>query len=218
GLRQGSNLTRVFQEYISRAIKGIDSELLVLRRLYQQDPAHFQFENWIDSATARSSLTAHISITGPDGILRLSSLGAVRSTIDIADREPFRVQVASTADELYISKPSIGQLSGKPSIHLTRRLLTDDGSFGGIIGASLDIIELENFYNSIDIGRQGIIALVGFDGVVRARSGREDSAKGYVGQSVSGRTMFGLFRQNPVGSFWNSRNTVTFEQIKRLIS
>jgi diguanylate cyclase (GGDEF)-like protein len=218
GLRQGSNLTRVFDEYISRAISGIDGELLVLRKLYAQDPAHFDFDNWVDSSAARSNLTVHLSITGPDGILRLSTLGPVRSTIDIADREPFRVHVTSTADELYISKPSIGQLSGKPSIQLTRRLLTDDGSFGGIIGASLDIVELEKFYNSIDIGRQGIIALVGFDGVIRARSGREDSAKGYVGQSVSSRTMFGLFRQNPVGSFWNSRNTETFEQIKRLIS
>ncbi len=217
-MRQGSNLTRVFDEYISRAISGIDRELLVLRKLYAQDPVHFDFDNWVDSSAARGNLTVHMSIVGPDGILRMSTLGPVRSTIDITDREPFRVHLGSTADELYISKPSIGQLSGKPSIQLTRRLLTDDGSFGGIIGASLDIVELEKFYNSIDIGRQGIIALVGFDGIVRARSGRDTSAKGYVGQSVSGRTMFGLFRQNPVGSFWNSRNNETFEQIKRLIS
>ena len=218
GLRQGSNLSRVFDEYISRAISGIDGELLVLRKLYAQDPAHFDFDNWIDRSTARNKLTVHLAITGPDGIIRLSTLGPVRSTIDISDQEPFRVHVDSAADELYISKPSVGHLSGKPSIQLTRRLLTDDGSFGGIIGASLDVVGLEKFYNSIDIGREGIIALVGFDGVVRARSGRDVAAKGYVGQSVSGRSMFGLFRQNPVGSFWNTQNTKTFEQVKRLIS
>src|ERR1700681_1706061 len=85
GLRQGSNLTRVFEEYISRAISGIDSELLVLRKLYQKDSAHFDFENWIDSTTTLSKLTVHISITGPDGIIRLSSLGPVQSTIDISN-------------------------------------------------------------------------------------------------------------------------------------
>ena len=37
--------TRVFEEYISRAISGIDGELLVLRKLYAQDPAHFDFDN-----------------------------------------------------------------------------------------------------------------------------------------------------------------------------
>ena len=218
GVRQGSNLTRVFDEYISRTLSGIDDELLVLRKLYAQDPTHFAFGKWIDRSTARNNSTVHFSITGPDGIIRLSTLGPVRSTIDIKDREPFRVHVDSTADDLYISKPSIGQLSGKFSIQLTRRLPTDDGSFGGIIGASLDIVELENFYNSIDIGREGIIALVGFDGVIRARSGHDVAAKAYVGQSVSGRTLFGLFRENPVGTFWNNRNAQSFEQIRRLIS
>src|ERR1700722_3371621 len=74
GLRQGSNLTRVFDEYISHAISGIDGELLVLRKLYAQDPAHFEFGNWIDRSTARNNLTVHFSITGPDGIIKLSTL------------------------------------------------------------------------------------------------------------------------------------------------
>jgi diguanylate cyclase (GGDEF)-like protein len=218
GLRQGSNMARVFEEYIARAISGIDSELLVLRKLYEQDPAHFRFDNWIDGATTGSNLTVHFSITGADGILKLSSLGPIRSTIDLSEREPFRVHIDSATDELYIGQPSIGHLSGKPSIQLTRRVPTPDGSFDGIITASLDIVELEKFYNSIDIGREGIIALVGFDGVIRARSGRDAAAKGYVGQSVSGRAMFGQFRKIPAGSFWNSRNSTNFEGIKRLIS
>ena len=217
GLRQGSNLTHVFEEYIARAIKGTDSELLVLRKVYQQDPEHFDFDHWIDDAT-RSPLTVHLSITGPDGIIRLSSLGPIRSTVDNSDREPFRVHVNGTTDELFISQPTIGHLTGKPSIQLTRRLSTPDGSFGGVIAASLDIVELENIYNSIDIGHAGIIALVGFDGVVRARSGRDPTAQGYVGQSVLGRTMFGQFRQKPAGSFWSSRNSATFERVNRLIS
>src|SRR3981081_3434994 len=161
GLRQGSNLTRVFEEYISRVIRGADRELLVLRTLYQQDAASFDFASWIDNAKARDDLTVHFSITGPDGIIRSSSLGPVRSTIDIRDREPFRVHVDSRVDQLFISQPSMGLLSGKPSVQLTRRIAAPDGSFGGIIGASLDVLQLENFYNSIDIGYAGIIVLVG---------------------------------------------------------
>jgi diguanylate cyclase (GGDEF)-like protein/PAS domain S-box-containing protein len=218
GLRKGSNMARVFEEYIARVISGIDSELLVLRKLYEQDPEHFRFDNWVDSATTRSNLTVHFSITGPDGILKLSSLGPIRSTIDLSAREPFRVHVDSTTDELYISQPSIGHLSGKPSIQLTRRLLAPDKSFRGVITASLDIIELEKFYNSIEIGRDGIIALVGFDGVLRARSGRDAAASGFVGQSVTDRKLFGLFRQNPAGAYWNSVSSAYFEGLSRLIS
>ena len=153
GLRQGSNLSRVFEQYIARAISGIDGQLLVFRKLYEQDPAHFAFESWIDRAATPSNLTVHFSITGADGIIRLSSLGPVSSVIDISAREPFRVHAGTAADELYISQPSVGHLSGKLSLQLTRRLITADGTFGGIITASLDIVELERFYNSIDIGR-----------------------------------------------------------------
>jgi diguanylate cyclase (GGDEF)-like protein len=217
GLRQGRNLARVFEEYISRVITGTDGELLVLRKLYAQDPAHFNFDDWIDSATTRSNLTVHFSITGPDGIIRQSSLGPIRSTVDISDREPFHVHVDSRADELYISKPSIGLLSGKPSIQLTRPLVAPDGSFGGTIGASLDILQLEKFYNSIDIGRAGVISLVGLDGIIRARSGRDAVASGFIGQSVAERKLFGLLGQDPTGAYWNSLKDTKFEGISRLI-
>jgi hypothetical protein len=186
-----------FSKSISRVITGTDIELLVLRKLYAQDPAHFDFDDWIDSATTRSNLTVHFSITGPDGVIRLSSLGPVRSTVDISDREPFRVHVDSRADELFISQPSVGLLSGKPSIQLTRPLVTPDGSFGGIIGASLDVLQVEKFYNSIDIGRKGVISLVGLDGIIRARSGRDPAASGFIGQSVAERKLFGLLPQEP---------------------
>jgi hypothetical protein len=106
GLRQGSNLTRVFDEYISRAISGIDGELLVLRKLYAQDPAHFDFANWIDGSAARGNLTVHISITGPDGILRLSTLGPVRSTSPFGFTSPRRRTSSTSASRPWANCPA----------------------------------------------------------------------------------------------------------------
>ena len=40
-VRQGSNLTRVLEEYIKRVVKETDSTLLALRQSYQEDPQHF---------------------------------------------------------------------------------------------------------------------------------------------------------------------------------
>jgi len=219
GLRKGTNLTRVFEEYISRVIKGTDSQLLLLRKLYEQDPAHFDFANWIDSDRIQSDLTIHFSLTGTDGIIKLSSLGPIQSRVDISSREPFKVHINSLVDQLYIGAPTIGQLSGKPSIQLTRRLTAPDGSFGGTIGASLDVLQLEKFYDSIDVGRAGVITLVGFDGIIRARSGRTPTAREFIGNSILHTKMFELYRQSPVGSYWNSENTTRgFEGVKRLIS
>jgi diguanylate cyclase (GGDEF)-like protein/PAS domain S-box-containing protein len=215
---QGQTLARVFDEYISRVINGVDGELLLLRKIYEQNPSHFDFANLIDNKTILSSLAVHFSITDSRGLIRLSSLGPVRSTVDISNTETFRAQLNSKSDDLYISAPNIGHLSGKLSIQLTRRLIEPDGSFGGTIGASLDVVQLDNFYNSIDIGPAGIITLVGFDGIIRARSGRNPVSSGFIGQSTSQTKLFELIRKSPVGSYWNSTSAHQFEGINRLIS
>ena len=218
GLRQASNLTRLFEEYIWRVIRGTDSELLFLRKEYEHDPENFDFANWIDVERLGGDLTVHLSITAPDGIIKLSTLGPIKSRVDISEIESFSVHVNSTSDDLYISTPSIGHMSGKPSIQLTRRLVRPDGSFGGVIAASLNVMQLEEFYNTIDIGQGGIISLVGFDGIIRARSGRDAGAMGFIGRSITDRRMFDLFRQKPTGAYWNSADPANFEGISRLIS
>ena len=218
GLRQGLNLSRVVEEYVSRVIKGTDSALLVFRKLYAEDPEKFNFYNWTDSTTARNNMTVLFSITGPDGFIRHSTFGRLPEAVNIREREPFSVHIDSTTDELYISKPTVGLLSGKPSIQLTRKLYAPDGSFGGVITASLDLLQLEQFYNSITIGAGGVIALVGTDGIIRARSGRDVSAHDFVGQSVAERKVFTMLPRSPTGAYWNSANELKFDRIRRLIS
>ena len=218
GLRQGSNLTRVLEEYISRVIRATDNELLVLRKLYQQDATHFDFANWTDSGNFRNDLTVHFSITGPDGFIKMSTLGPIRSPVDISAIDSFSVHVHSTSDELFISPPSIGHMSGKLSIQLTRRIAKPDGSFGGVVAASLDVLQLEEFYNSIDIGRASIIAIVGNDGIIRARSNRDAAAMDIIGQSISDRRLFEQYRQSPTGSYWNQLNATNIQGVSRLIS
>src|ERR1700716_647516 len=187
GLRQGSNLTRIFEEYISRVVQSSDSQLQFLRKLYEQDPAKFDFAHWIDGPKRRNDLTFHFSVIDPDGIIRHTSIGPVRSRVDISQNDSFRVHSNSTTDELYISEPRAGRLSGQLSLQLTRRLRKPDGAFGGIISSSLDVQRLQQFYNSIDVGRDGIVSLVGFDGIIRVRSGPHPAGGGFRG-TLAGRT------------------------------
>jgi len=198
--RQGSNLTRVFAEYIARAIRSTDSQLIILRKLYQRDGDNFRFENYIDVATAPIGLTLHFSITGPDGIIKLSNLGSLSSPVNIGELKQFKIHKDTKADELYISEPGIGRISGKPSIHLTRPIFASDGSFGGIIGASVDIRTLQSFYNSIDLGDGGTISLIGFDGVIRVRGGHNPKVERLGGLAIPSAKMFELYREQPTGA------------------
>ena len=72
-----------------------------------------------------------------------------------------------TGDELFISRPLIGRISGKWSVQFVRRLFDAGGAFDGVVVASLDPAFLSRFYASVDSGR-GALLLAGQDGFLRA--------------------------------------------------
>ena len=76
-------------------------------------------------------------------------------------------------------------------IQLARRIERSDGSFAGVIVASLDPNYLSRFYSSVDIGEAGYVRIVGTDGIVRAVGGHTPEL---LGQDLSGVTLFSTLR------------------------
>lgn len=168
--QDSANLARAFEEQIARTVRGIDSTLLVLRAIYVKDTKTFDLAEWTWHAGIVTDVVIQYAIIGQDGKLRASSLGQV-SPVDLSDRDHFKAHLDAAIDDVFISKPLVGRHSGKPSIQLSRRILFPDGTFAGVIVASVDPAKLVQFYQSIDIGRDGAINLIGLDGVVRASKG-----------------------------------------------
>jgi diguanylate cyclase (GGDEF)-like protein len=164
------NLALTFEEQMLRTIRGIDSTLLVLRAVYEKYPATFDLAEWTWHAGIVSDVVFQYSFIDRNGFLKATSTGPV-SPIDLRDREHFRVHVDSEHDEVFISPPLVARLHGKPLIQLSRRILTNNGTFDGVITASLNPARLAKFYETIDIGKDGSISVVGLDGYVRASRG-----------------------------------------------
>jgi diguanylate cyclase (GGDEF)-like protein len=119
----------------------------------------------------------------------------------------------SQSDELFISKPIIGRTSGKRLLQLSRPIRAADGSFEGIVVASIDTRYLSNFYQSIDVGHDGAIFLAGLDdGVVRASAGFKNEV---VGGSMLGSQLFNKIKQAGTGSFLTAGNQ---DGVKRFVS
>jgi diguanylate cyclase (GGDEF)-like protein len=218
-VRQGNNLTRVLEEYIRRVVQASDSELLALRRAYQSDPQHFDIAGWVVATRSNSDLSIELGIVGADGFIKQSSKGPLANPIYVGDRAHFKFQAGTTADELFISAPVRGHISGKLAIELTRRLTKPDGIFDGMVGSSLDVQILEKFFSSLDIGRGGVVSLVGLDGVVRARGGGDPNSENFTGVSIINSPMFSALRQAQDGHYWNTTNSsARFDNIIRLMS
>ena len=218
-VRQGGNLARVLEEYIKRVVQESDSALLELRRAYQRHPENFDIASWAARSQSHNGLTVQFGIAGADGFVKLSSLGPLSAPVYVGDRPSFTFQRDATADRLYISDPVIGHVTKKLTIDLTRRMSKPDGSLDGVVASALSIAELEKFFSSLDLGQDGIVSLVGTDGIIRARGGPSPATRGYAGLSIAGSPMFDHLRRSRAGSYWNnSASRVRFDSVGRLIS
>jgi signal transduction histidine kinase/CheY-like chemotaxis protein/HPt (histidine-containing phosphotransfer) domain-containing protein len=164
------NLVRAFEEQIFRSFKAVDQTLLYVRDAYRRDPDRFDLGLWSRNGQVMTDFAFQLTLVDRNGAVIASSLGPTTSKVDLSDREHIKVHMQSGKDEMFVSKPVLGRVSKQWSINVTRPILAADGTFAGVVVVSLDPAYLTRFYDQIDVGTQGLIALVGMDGIIRARA------------------------------------------------
>ena len=180
-----ANLARAFAEHTAKSIEGADQAIRFIRNEYLGHPQDLDVAGYLRDKQIIGDDYHLISVIGSDGMVSFSSRPFER--VDLSDREHFKVHAQGSVDSLFVSKPVRGRVSHKLSIQLTRRVDRPDGRFGGVVVLSLSPEYLTTFYRDVNLGPQGAITLVGFDGVVRARASR-DGTEG--AQSVAGSPLF----------------------------
>jgi len=175
--RNLASFARAMDGHLGAAVRAIDASLLLLRSEYLVNPEGMQRHAAILTRSLLEDGLAQIAIIGADGFLTYSNLNDA-ARIYLGDREHFRVHESSVADQLYISQPVRGRLSGKLTLQFTRKILRPDGSFAGVVVLSVDPAYFARFYDALQLGTQGVVTLVGTDRVIRARSSNQQQALG----------------------------------------
>lgn len=173
-----TGLSRIFEEHVARALVEADKTLLLLRAAYESAPSNFDLREWVGAQAFKTELAVQHALIGKDGIMIASNVGPVSARIDLSDREHFKVHVDTEEDKPFVSKPVIGRASGKWSIQLSRMVRDASGQFAGVLVSSLDPVHITRLYNTVDLGSDGDITLVGFDGVIRAHGGENPDVLG----------------------------------------
>jgi signal transduction histidine kinase/CheY-like chemotaxis protein len=87
---------------------------------------------------------------------------------NIADREHFLIHKRGDRDELFISRPVIGRVSGLLSVQFSRRVSDANGRMTGVGVVSIEPRTLLRIAVATDLGAGSQLVLVGSDGVSRA--------------------------------------------------
>ncbi len=211
--RDSGNLTHIIAEQAVRAIAGTDRILSFLAfDLGRLGPDHPKLVDVLKNATSGSDLLLQLSYTDASGELIETSVDGPSAKVSLADREHFLVHQQGKVSGLFISRPVFGRASGKWSIQLSRRISAPDGSFAGIMVASLDPFYFSHTFDDLDIGPRGLVAIYGRDGILRARSALDDKN---IGRNMSDTTPFHAAMSSPQGF---ARSTSPVDGVRRLLS
>jgi methyl-accepting chemotaxis protein len=213
-IERGSGLARLFEENTIRLLKGVDRTLLLLRLTYEENPEHFDLRRLAERTSLVGDLTIQTALIAADGYMKSSSTGYTGAPLNLGDREHFQAQVNAKVDELFIGKPVVGRASSKLSIPLSRRLRNPDGSFGGVIVASIDPEYAAQFHHSTKLGEHSDISVRGLDGVIRASYGYATPIKKEDTSKLS-KAMSEALARAPEGNFWGGG---AHDGINRLVS
>ncbi len=107
--------------------------------------------------------------------------------INVSDREYFQHHRQSAARGVFIAQPVKSKHTGEWNIPLSRRFNHPDGSFAGLVVASIGSKYFSKFYGQFDNGAGGSIALMTAKGIVVARSPDNDT---HVGRDLSDRPLY----------------------------
>ncbi len=219
--RNNENLVLLFEQSVLRSLKSADGVIQLLRRAYRSDPTSTDLDMWVTDPEIKNDLIFQFSIIGPDGFIKASSYGAPAIGLFAGERPHFHVHVDSREDRVFVSEPLVLKTSGRRAIFLTRRLTGPDGAFNGVLSASFDIAQLEKFYRSISLGENGLVSLMGLDGVIRAAGANGEPRMDLVGRKITNAGVLERLARASSGSYWNEperANPGRLDSIKRLVS
>jgi diguanylate cyclase (GGDEF)-like protein len=140
----------------------------------------------------RTKITAlpqigHLSLMGSDGKLINTTSSWPVPLSNIADRAYFKALKAAPQLTTAVSEPVLNRISGTWTTIFARNLIGSRGEFLGLILASIELAQFEDFFTSVALGQGATIMMAHRDGTVLARYPRTDEM---IGRSLKNSPLF----------------------------
>jgi hypothetical protein len=196
------NLLQVIERDIARNVEIIDLTLhavtdnLNAPGVAEATPELRQLILFDRAATARDMGVMLVINENGDVIIDAGMVPPRRA--NYADREYFRAHEERADIGLYISRPLVSRLTGARMIALSRRINKPDGSFGGVVLATLKLSYFTGLFKHLGLGAEGAINLYLNDGT---RIMRYPYVEADIGANLARTSNFDRFQREGGGSF-----------------
>jgi diguanylate cyclase (GGDEF)-like protein len=150
---------RTYADQIGRSIGQLDYIMLSLQFHWQKNGGRLNLQEQLLAGLVPKGTQISLSMFDRNGELVTTTNSKVDANRGIASRDYFRVHATSASRKLAISKVMRSLLRDKDVIILSRRLDAPDGSFAGLIVASIDPAFLVSFVDETNIGVDGFVSI-----------------------------------------------------------
>lgn len=211
-----ANLARSVLQHAEDTVEMADTALIGLQERLQADGTSAAAVTRLNQllALAIKSLPRikNMFIYGEDGRWLASSVANFSPDLNNSDREYFQRLKASPDSGPYIGLPVHSRSTGEWIVPVARAFRHPDGSFAGVINATIDVSYFVDFYQRFDVGKLGSIVLLRRDGKILVRRPFKDED---IGRDMSGSLLF--TEQLPKASAGNYRAVSPVDNVDRLI-
>lgn len=214
------NLTEVLAEHTRQTLQGLDLGIrTVVEAARLSDPTSRHDQMLLHEVLANrqrgSTATFAFFVLDAQGRLLATSRTPSPQRVDLSDYPEFTVHRDGRPDVgLFLGFPRkgrVGYAEDKWIVNLTRRIDRADGSFGGVVAASLSLDYLLDFYRALSIGEDGALGLMSRDGVLIVRAPFDEA---FIGRDMSGTDWFDRqIRRTEQGRFTGSYATDGIERL-----
>jgi signal transduction histidine kinase len=166
-MRHNANLAVIFAEQAIAILQDVDGILLDTRRAWYEKGRALQLDALPTPMNLSVRALVYRRIINEEGKVAVGPTTPL--PFNAADRDYYKAQRETTADELVVGTALDSWHTGRRTVHASRRLTRAGGGFGGVAVVGLDATIFTELYQKVDMGNEGLVAFIGFDGQVRAR-------------------------------------------------
>lgn len=204
------NIATLLDTHISDVLDNVDSDLKTAVLYYNEEAAQgpvnvAKINAFIQKLEAQQSYLENLRILDKDGYLRFGRDVRQDKPIDASDRPYYSQARDDPKASLIVFGPVQSRVTNKWVMILARRLNAADGSFAGVVYASLATAQFDKTFSSIKLGPHGAATLRTADLVLVHRV---PDTKNAIGSKEVSKQLAQVIHENPGGGQYLAKTAI----------